>query len=129
MGILNWLRNKKDVVIAVPLAVTLALSQMPANAQVSDANRNGKKIENISLSKNINTSYNKNQGVKPSAFLLMDNYAIQKRWSRYYYLEDKSGNLVLNDKREILLFSTLASIESHKASSFPLSKIKERKVN
>lgn len=128
MGILNWLKGKKELVIAVPLAVTLALAQMPANAQVSNANRYGGKLETASVNTSTSSNY-KNQGVKPSAFLLMDNYATQKRWKRYYYLEDKSGNLVLNDKKEILLFSTLASIESHKASSFPLTKIKERKVN
>lgn len=129
---MDWLRNKKELVIAVPLAATLAFSHLPANAQVSNYNNINVQIAQIekeSFNRNVNTSFSKGQGIKPTAFLAMDSFAHQKRWNRYYYIEDKSGNLVLNDRREILIFSTLASVESYKASITYPGKIHERKVN
>lgn len=132
MGFFDWLRSKKELVIAVPLAATLAFSHLPANAQVSKYNQGSAGAQKISFNDNyndVNASFIKSQGIKPTAFLAMDSFAKQKRWNKYYYIEDKSGNLVLNDRREILIFSTLASVESYKASVTYPGKIHERKIN
>lgn len=133
MGFFDWLKNKKELVIAIPFAAVLAFSNMPANAQVSKYNQGSAQAQKVNFngangSKN-NISFDKNQGIKSTAFLAMDSFAKQKRWNRYYYIEDKSGNLVLNDRREIVIFSTLASVESYKASIVYQGKIHERKVN
>lgn len=113
--VFGWFKKSKELGIAIPVAALLAFSANSADAQINQ-------YSNVQKTR-IEVANNKFKILKENLIFSMDNYARIKNWQKYFYLEDKSGNLIIDSTGRIMIFDTLAGVQKYKASNFALNTV------